>query len=243
MSVAEATTVQLPTAAAAYRYAVDAGDRVGVTCPTTGSVRAAVSAAETATARVSVYAAESALAGLGWPGRYRLAGAVARDSVDLAVARTGPELRVWADDWSARLHRPSRRLVFDDSPERPTETYGEPATLDVPTHRAATRSLASWPDPVAETFDAAAARGPLRSGDGLPAGLTAAWAVARAGGTPSDVRRLGSSLGRRAPALAAVERLQRHDAVSVTDGRLAARFDDPWPGALLPLATADGPEP
>lgn len=218
-----------------YRYAVEADDRVGVTCPTTGSVRAALTAAETATALVSVYAAPAGLDGLGWPGRYRLAGAVERGDVDLAVARTGSECLAWSDDWSARLHRPSRRLVFDETVEPPTDTHGEPTTVDVPTRRTAEQSLASWPDPVAETFDAAAARGPFRSGDGLPVGLTTAWAVARVGGTAGDVRRLGASLGRRDAALDALGRLRHDEVVSVTDGRLAAPADDPWPGALIRL--------
>ena len=102
-----------------YRYAVEVGDRVGVTCPTTGSVRATVTAAETVTetaaAPVSVYAAPSGLAGLGWPGRYRLAGAVDRGNVDLAVARTVSACRAWADDWSARPRCPTRRLVSDET--------------------------------------------------------------------------------------------------------------------------------
>ncbi|MEZ3144545.1 hypothetical protein [Halobaculum sp. MBLA0143] len=115
MSVADSTTVRLPTAAAMYRYAVEADDRVGVTCPTTGSVRAALTAAETATALVSVYAAPAGLDGLGWPGRYRLAGAVERGDVDLAVARTGSEWLAWSDDWSARPRCPTRRLVSDET--------------------------------------------------------------------------------------------------------------------------------
>jgi|GEM_PF-2608908 len=216
-----------------YQYAVDAGS-VGVTCPTTGSLRA-VSEATAETAALSVYTAPSALAGLGWPDRYRLAGAVDHGCVDLAVAETVSACRVWGEGWSATLDRHSRALVFDEQTARPTDTYGEPATLDVPTHRTAQQVIATRSTSVTETFRTAAARGPLRSGRGFPAGLTAAWGVARAGGTAGDVRRLGASLGRRDAALDALGRLRRYEAVSAADGRLAARVDDPWPGALVRL--------
>ena len=224
--------VELPSAAAVYHYAVDAS-AAGVTCPTAGSLRAVVATVKEAT--LSVYAAPSALAGLGWPGRYRLAGAVALGRVDLVVAETVAACRAWGEEWSGRLAHASRRLVFDEQPAIPTDTYGESVTLDVPTHRTARRAIASWPAPVAETFRTAAARGPLRSGKGFPTGLTAAWGLARAGGTPADVRRLGASLGCRAAALDALGRLRRCEAVSVADGRLAARVDNPWPGALVRL--------
>lgn len=227
------SAVELPTAAAVYHYAVDAGG-VGVTCPTVGSLRAVLAAVE-GTPTLSVYAAPSALAGLGWPGRYRLAGAVDRERVDLAVAETVSACRAWGEGWSATLDRASRQLVFDDQTTRPTDTYGAPAAPDVPTHRTAQQAIAAWPESVAETFRAAAAHGPLRSGRGLPAGLTAAWGVARAGGTAGGVRRLGASLGCRAAALDALGRLRQCAAVSVADGRLAARVDDPWPGALVRL--------
>jgi hypothetical protein len=227
------SAVELPTAAAVYHYAVDAGG-VGVTCPTVGSLRAVLAAVE-GTPTLSVYAAPSALAGLGWPGRYRLAGAVARGRVDLVVAETVAACRAWGEEWSGRLDRASRRLVFDEQPAIPTDTYGKSVTLDVPTHQTARRVIAAWPAPVAETFRTAAARGPLRSGRGLPTGLTAAWGLARADGTAADVRQLGGSLGCRDAALDALSRLRRCEAVSVADGRLAARVDDPWPGALVRL--------
>lgn len=216
-----------------YRYAVDAGG-VGVTCPTTGSLRAVLGAApETAT--LSVYTAPSALAGLGWPDRYRLAGAVDHGEVDLAVAETVSTCRAWGDEWSATLDQHSHALVFDEQPAIPTDTYGASATLDVPAYHTARQVIAGWSEPVVETFRAAAARGPLRSGVGFPAGLTAAWGVARAGGTAGDVRRLGASLGCRDATLDALGRLRRYEAVSVADGRLAARVDDPWPGGLVRL--------
>jgi hypothetical protein len=224
--------VELPTPAAVYHYAVDAG-AAGVTCPTAGSLRAVVAAVAETT--LSVYAAPSALAELGWPGRYQLASAVAGGRVDLAVAETVAACRAWGEEWSGRLDHGSRRLVFDEQPAVPTDAYGESVTLDVPTHQTARRVIASWPALVGGTFRAAAARGPLRSGRGFPTGLTAAWGLARAGGTPADVRRLGASLGCRAAALDALGRLRRCEAVSVADGRLAAHVDDPWPGALVRL--------
>jgi hypothetical protein len=233
VSAAGQPTVNLPTPAAIYRYAVDAGG-VGVTCPTTGSLRAVLGvAAETAT--LSVYAAPSALAGLGWPDRYRLAGGVDRGDVSLAAVETVATCRAWGEEWSARFDRHSQTLVFDEQPAIPTDTYGESVTPEVPPHRTARQVIAGWSEPVAETFRAAAARGPLRSGVGFPAGLTAAWGVARAGGTASAVRRLGASLGCLTAALDALGRLRRYEAVSVTDGRLAARVDDPWPGGLVRL--------
>ena len=226
-------TVELPTAAAVYHYAVDTGG-VGVTCPTTGSLRAVLAAVEEPPT-LSVYATPSALAGLGWPDRYRLAGAVADEHVDLAVAETVSACRAWGEGWSATLDRAGRRLVFDEQTTTPTDTYGAPAAPNVPTHRTAQQVIATWPESVAETFRAAARRGPLRSGTGLPAGLTAAWGVARAGETAGDVRRLGASLGCQAAALDALGRLRRCAAVSVADGRLVARVEDPWPGALIRL--------
>lgn len=247
--------IPVRTTAEAYTHVLDHGAdgaAVVVTCPTAWALRGALDAAATATTTtpVHVHTTRVALDRFGWPGRYRLAGAVARATVSVHTADVS-QCRAWScsGEWRAGFESETNTLVVADGVDTVVSVeiddpaaYDDPVAFGVPSRRAAARAYTAWPDAVGETFDTAAERGPLRSGGDPPAGLVTAWAVARAGCRPAAAARLGRRLGCDGDARTALETLRREGLVVVDDGRLDTPVgDEPWPSVLLELVDTSTP--
>lgn len=242
--------IPIRTTAEAYTHVLDRGTdgaAVVVTCPTAWALRGALDAVATATTTpVHVHTTRVALGRFGWPGRYRLAGAVARDTVSVHTGDVS-QCRAWSrvGEWRAGIEPETNTLVVADDVDTAAlvaPEYDDPVAFGVPSRRAAARVYTAWPDAVGETFDTAAEHGPLRSGGDPPAGLVTAWAVARAGCRPAAAARLGRRLGCDGDARAALEALRREGLVEVDGDRLDTPVgDEPWPSVLLELVDTSTP--